>query len=107
MPWPTACRSGLAGCHPHRALAALRAFRVLRLIKLFRYLKSLRRIGTVIISSMTSMAAIVVLIVLFWVVFSVVGQHVFGGLHLTYYPWPNYNSFFNALVAAFNVSAEK
>lgn len=89
---------------PCRALSALRAFRVLRLIKMFRYIKSLRRIGTVLISSMTSFAAIVVLIVLFWVVFAVVGQHVFGGLILTYYPFPNYNTFFNALVATFNVS---
>jgi hypothetical protein len=57
----------------------------------------------VLISSMTSFASIVILLVLFWMVFSIVGLHVFGGLTLDI-PWPNCNSLINSAIINFHVS---
>jgi hypothetical protein len=58
----------------------------------------------VLMSSMASFASIVVLLVLFWMVFSIVGLHVFGGLELDI-PWPNMDSLINSLIINFHVSA--
>jgi len=53
---------------------------------------------------MASFASIVILLVLFWLVFSIVGLHVFGGLKLDV-PWPNCDSLINSLIISFHVSA--
>ncbi|KXZ54859.1 hypothetical protein GPECTOR_4g931 [Gonium pectorale] len=87
-------------------MAALRAFRVLRLLKAFRYLGPLRRIAPLLLSTASSFAAIAVLIALFWVVFSIVGMHVFGGLELMRGAYPNFDTFLNSLVTTFNVGAK-
>lgn len=52
---------------------------------------------------MGSFASIVVLLVLFWMVFSIMGLHVFGGLPLDT-PWPNCDDLVNSLILNFNVS---
>lgn len=52
---------------------------------------------------MGSFASIVVLLVLFWMVFSIMGLHVFGSLALDV-PWPNCSTLVNALIMTFNVS---
>lgn len=57
----------------------------------------------VLVSSMASFASIVVILVLFWLVFSIVGLHVFGGL-VTDEPWPNFNTLINSLIISFHVS---
>lgn len=59
----------------------------------------------VLISSMASFASIVVLLVLFWLVFSIVGLHVFGGLTLDV-PFPNCDTLINSLIVNFHVSQE-
>jgi hypothetical protein len=70
-----------------------------------RYLESLKVITAVLGSSFSSFAAIGGLLALFWLVFSVVGLHVFGGVKLDPPdPLNNYDSLFNALVVNFNVS---
>lgn len=63
----------------------------------------LRPVLQVLISSMASFASIVVLLVLFWMVFSIVGLHVFGGLKLDI-PWPNMDSLINSMINSFHVS---
>ncbi|GIL55077.1 hypothetical protein Vafri_10594, partial [Volvox africanus] len=85
------------------AMAALRAFRALRLLKAFRYLGSLRKIAAKLLASFSSFAAVAVLIALFWGVFAIMGLHVFGGLDLAHDPYPNFDTFMNALVTTFNV----
>lgn len=75
---------------------------------LFKPLTSLRPSAPsqVLLTAFTSFAAIAVLLCLFWVVFSVVGMHVFGPLKLDHWsPWPNFNTFLFSLVSMFNVSA--
>lgn len=57
----------------------------------------------VLISSMGSFASIVILLVLFWLVFSIIGLHVFGGLQLDE-PFPNSDDLINSLIVNFNVS---
>jgi hypothetical protein len=57
----------------------------------------------VLMSCMGSFASIVVLLVLFWLVFSIMGLHVFGGLKLDE-PWPNHDDMINSLILNFNVS---
>jgi hypothetical protein len=57
----------------------------------------------VLISSMASFASIVVLLVLFWLVFSIVGLHVFGGLPVDV-PFPNCDTLINSLILNFHVS---
>lgn len=57
----------------------------------------------VLISSMASFASIVVLLVLFWMVFSIVGLHVFGGAKLDI-PWPNMDSLINSMILQFHVN---
>lgn len=57
----------------------------------------------VLISSMASFASIVVLLVLFWLVFSIVGLHVFGGLPIDV-PFPNCDTLINSLILNFHVS---
>lgn len=59
----------------------------------------------VLISSMASFASIVVLLVLFWMVFSIVGLHVFGGLTLDI-PWPNHDSLINSMINSFHVRCQ-
>lgn len=66
-----------------------------------RYLKSLRKIGEVLVASATSFAAIAALLLLFWVVFSIVGLHVFGGTPLDS-DWPNFDTLINSMVTIFN-----
>lgn len=85
-----------------RSLRVLRSFRVLRVMKMFKYLESLKVIAAVLISSMASFASIVVLMVLFWLVFAIVGLHVFGGLALDK-PWPNFDTLIASLILTFNV----
>lgn len=53
---------------------------------------------------MASFASIVILLVLFWLVFSIVGLHVFGGLKIDV-PWPNCDTLINSLIINFNVSS--
>lgn len=84
-------------------MAALRAFRVLRLLKMFRYLGPLRKIAAMLLTAFASFAAIAVLIGLFWVVFAIVGMHVFGGIPLDRDGYPNFDTFLNSLVTTFNV----
>ena len=84
-------------------MAALRAFRALRLLKAFRYLGPLRKIASMLLTAFNSFAAIAVLIGLFWIVFAIVGMHVFGGLALDRDAYPNFDTFLNSLVATFNV----
>jgi hypothetical protein len=60
----------------------------------------------VLMSCMGSFASIVVLLVLFWLVFSIMGLHVFGGLTLDE-PWPNHDDMINSLILNFNVRAEQ
>ena len=43
------------------------------------------------------------LLVIFWLVFTIMGMHIFGGLELQSI-WPNYDTFFNSLISTFNVS---
>jgi hypothetical protein len=59
----------------------------------------------VLISSLNSFAAIVVLLALFWLVFSIVGLHVFGGLPLAEHGsgWPNCDSLINSGILNFHV----
>lgn len=83
----------VAGLNVARALRVLKALRVLRLFKLFRYMQSLRRIGEVLLSASTSFAAIATLLMLFWLVFSIIGMHVFGAKDLDIYEWPNFSTF--------------
>ena len=72
---------------------------------LARYLESLKVITGVLVSSLGSFAAIVMLLALFWMVFSIVGLHVFGGLELDVFDeTANFNSLINAMVLNFNVS---
>ena len=54
---------------------------------------------------MDSFAAIVVLLMLFWVVFSIVGLHVFGGIDLPPPAWPNCDTLINCLILNFHVRA--
>jgi len=59
----------------------------------------------VLISSMNSFAAIVALLMLFWLVFSIVGLHVFGGLNLAPPAWPNCDTLVNSGILNFHVGA--
>ncbi|WIA07983.1 hypothetical protein OEZ85_007455 [Tetradesmus obliquus] len=93
--------SGLTALRSVRSLRVLRSFRVLRVMKMFKYLDSLKMIAAVLMSCMSSFASIVVLLVLFWLVFSIMGLHVFGGLKLDE-PWPNHDDLINALIMNFN-----
>ncbi|KAG2432797.1 hypothetical protein HXX76_008531 [Chlamydomonas incerta] len=95
--------SSVAGLNAIRALRVLKALRVLRLFKLFRYMQSLRRIGEVLLSAASSFMAIATLLILFWMVFAIVGMHVFGDKDLDTYPWPNFSTFLFSLVATWNV----
>jgi hypothetical protein len=52
---------------------------------------------------MNSFAAIVVLLGLFWLVFSIVGLHVFGALPLAPPGWPNCDTLINSAVLNFHV----
>jgi hypothetical protein len=52
---------------------------------------------------MDSFAAIVVLLALFWLVFAIVGLHVFGGLALAPPAWPNCDTLINSLILNFHV----
>jgi hypothetical protein len=52
---------------------------------------------------MNSFAAIVVLLGLFWLVFSIVGLHVFGALHLGAPGWPNCDTFISCAILNFHV----
>ncbi len=47
-----------------------------------------------------------VLLCLFWLVFTIMGMHVFGGLELQIYSYPNFDTFLNSLVSTFNVSVD-
>lgn len=58
----------------------------------------------VLITSMESFAAIVVLLMLFWLVFAIVGLHVFGGLQLGSPAWPNCDTLIGSLLLNFHVS---
>lgn len=60
----------------------------------------------VLMSSLNSFAAIVALLVLFWLVFSIVGLHVFGGLALAPPAWPNCDTLINCGILNFHVSGE-
>lgn len=84
-------------------MRVLKSFRVLRVVKMFRYLDSLQQIAKVLITSINSFAAIVVLLGLFWLVFSIVGLHVFGGLELAPPGWPNCDSLINSAILNFHV----
>lgn len=95
-------RGGTGSIRSVRSLRVLRSFRVLRILKVFRYLQSLKKIGEVLMQSMGSFLSIAMLIILFWIVFAIVGLHVFGGLKLDE-AWPNYDTFILALVSVFNV----
>ncbi|KAG2448926.1 hypothetical protein HYH02_006274 [Chlamydomonas schloesseri] len=95
--------SSVAGLNAIRALRVLKALRVLRLFKLFRYMQSLRRIGEVLLSAASSFMAIATLLILFWMVFAIVGMHVFGDKDLDTFPWPNFSTFLFSLVATWNV----
>ncbi|KXZ47565.1 hypothetical protein GPECTOR_34g724 [Gonium pectorale] len=95
--------SSMGGANAARALRVLKALRVLRLFKLFRYMQSLRRIGEVLLSAFTSFAAIATLLMLFWIVFSIIGMHVFGAKDLDVYPWPDFSTFLYSLIATWNV----
>ncbi len=53
---------------------------------------------------MGSFGSIVALVGLFWLVFSIVGVHVFGGIDLADQPWPNCDSLVNCLILNFHVS---
>lgn len=57
----------------------------------------------VLISSMSSFAAIVVLLMLFWLVFSIVGLHVYGGITIEPPGWPNCDTLINSLILNFHV----
>lgn len=85
--------SSVGGLNAVRALRVLKALRVLRLFKLFRYMQSLRRIGEVLLSAASSFMAIATLLILFWMVFAIVGMHVFGDKDLDTFPWPNFSTF--------------
>ncbi|GLI63280.1 hypothetical protein VaNZ11_006186 [Volvox africanus] len=95
--------STVAGLNAARALRVLKALRVLRLFKLFRYMQSLRRIGEILLSAFTSFAAIATLLMLFWLVFSIIGMHVFGIKSLDGYEWPNFTTFLFSLISTWNV----
>eukprot|EP00198_Chlamydomonas_reinhardtii_P001158 XP_001690493.1 voltage-gated Ca2+ channel, alpha subunit [Chlamydomonas reinhardtii] len=95
--------SSVGGLNAVRALRVLKALRVLRLFKLFRYMQSLRRIGEVLLSAASSFMAIATLLILFWMVFAIVGMHVFGDKDLDTFPWPNFSTFLYSLVATWNV----
>lgn len=86
-----------------RSMRVLKSFRVLRIVKMFRYMDSLQQIAKVLITSINSFAAIVVLLGLFWLVFSIVGLHVFGGLDLAPPGWPNCDSLINSAILNFHV----
>ena len=60
-----------------------------------------------LLSSFSSFAAIVCLLTLFWVVFAIIGLHVFGGVinDPMGFNFPNFNTFMNSLVLTFNVRA--
>lgn len=71
-----------------------------------RYLSALRKIGMMLLKAANSFAAIALLIVLFWVIFAIMGLHVFGGTSLAVpQPYPNFDTFLNSLVSTFNVRA--
>ncbi|GIL57898.1 hypothetical protein Vafri_13128 [Volvox africanus] len=95
--------STVAGLNAARALRVLKALRVLRLFKLFRYMQSLRRIGEILLSAFTSFAAIATLLMLFWLVFSIIGMHVFGIKALDDSEWPNFTTFLYSLISTWNV----
>ena len=97
-----AAGSGLAALQSLRSLRVLRVFRVLRVVKVFRYMESLQQIARVLIGSLDSFAAIVALLALFWLVFAIVGLHVFGGLPLAPPAWPNCDTLVNCLVLNFH-----
>ena len=44
------------------------------------------------------------LLVIFWLVFTIMGMHIFGGLPQPTMIWPNFDTFFNSLISTFNVS---
>lgn len=97
---------GPASLQGTSALRTLRALRVLRLFKMFKYISSLRRIGEVLMTSFTSFASIMVLLCIFWLLFAIIGLHVFGGLPLedaNYIGYPNFDTFLNSLVSTFNI----
>lgn len=83
-------------------MTALRALRVLRILRLLRYIDSLRKVLAVLMEALASFAAVGLMIMLFWVLFSIIGLHVYGGLHLNGY-FPNYDTFINAMMATFNI----
>ncbi|GAX77245.1 hypothetical protein CEUSTIGMA_g4691.t1 [Chlamydomonas eustigma] len=85
-----------------QGLSALRALRALRVLKMFRYLKSLRKIGEVLIASFGNFASIMVVLIIFWLLFTIMGMHIFGGIYLSII-WPNFDTFFNSLVSTFNI----
>lgn len=80
-------------------VSGLRAVRTLRVLKLFRYLESLAQIFAVMVKAMEAAFAIFMLVILFWVVYSIVGLHTLGGLGI---PFPNCDTFVNAMVMNFN-----
>jgi hypothetical protein len=57
----------------------------------------------VLATSLNSFAAIVALLALFWLVFAIVGLHVFGGLALAPPAWPNCDTLVNCLILNFHV----
>jgi hypothetical protein len=95
--WPAADTPAAANPSRHRRLIKSTLTPHLR-----RYLQSLRKIGAVLISSAGSFAAIGALLMLFWVVFSIVGLHVYGGTPLDE-PWPNFDTLINSMLTMFNV----
>ena len=95
--------SGVSALRSLRSLRVLKSFRVLRVVKMFRYMESLQQIARVLITSLNSFAAIVVLLGLFWLVFSIVGLHVLGGIKLETPGWPNCDTLINSAVMNFHV----
>lgn len=45
-----------------------------------------------------------ILLVLFWLLFAIIGMHVFGGIDLLTTIYPNYDTFLGSMVSTFNVS---
>jgi len=92
---------------PPLGVSVLRCVRLLRIFKVTRYWTSLRSLVLSLINSMRAIASLLVLLFLFIVIFALLGMQVFGGkfngLEDGEKPRSNFDSFWQAMLAVFQV----
>lgn len=77
------------------------AVRVLHLLRMAARHAPLRRILRLLYAAILRFTAIFFLILITLLIYTLVGLHTFGGLRQQLLAFPNYDTFFNALIASF------